>query len=60
MLEVNIVMTAVLALYAMIVHISLIRLKIQVLKLLDAIKQNNGVVPVKLMDWIVNEIAKKG
>lgn len=60
MLEVNIVMTAVIAIYAMIVHISLIRLKIQVLKLLDAIKQNHGVVPVKVMDWIIDEMAKKG
>lgn len=40
MLEVNIVMTAVLALYAVIIHISLIWLKIHVLKLLEAIKKH--------------------
>ena len=41
MLEVNIVMTAVLAIYAVIVHISLIKLKIHVVKLLETIKKHD-------------------
>ena len=41
MLEVNIVMTAVLAIYAVIIHISLIKLKIHILKLLEAIKKHD-------------------
>ena len=60
MLEVNIVMTAVIALYAMIVHISLIRLKIKVLQILKVIKQNEGVIPSETFDRIVKEIAKEG
>lgn len=40
MLEINILITALTALYAVIVHISLIRLKIHILKLLEAIKKH--------------------
>lgn len=41
MLELNIVMTAVLAIYAVIIHISLIKLKIHVVKLLETIKKHD-------------------
>lgn len=41
MLEVNIVMTAVLAIYAVIIHISLIKLKTHVVKLLETIKKHD-------------------
>lgn len=41
MLEVNIIMTAVFAIYAVIIHISLIKLKIHVVKLLETIKKHD-------------------
>lgn len=60
MLEVNIVMTALIALYAMIIHILLIRVKIKVLQILEVIKENEGVIPSETFDRIVQEIAKEG
>ena len=60
MLEVNIVMTAVLALYAVIIHISLIKLKIHILKLLEAIKKHDYENMSEEWNRIVEHMTKWG
>lgn len=58
MLEVNIVMTAVIALYAVILHISFIRLKINILKLLEAIKKHDYEKMSDVWNRIVEQMTK--
>lgn len=41
MTEINIILTSVVTIYAVIIHISLIKLKIHILKLLEAIKKHD-------------------
>lgn len=60
MLEVNIVMTSVLAIYAVIIHISLIKLKIHILKLLEAIKKHDYENMSEEWNRIVEHMTKWG
>lgn len=60
MLEVNIVMTAVLAIYAVIIHISLIKLKIHVVKLLGTIKKHDYDNMPEAWDKVVEHMEKWG
>lgn len=60
MLEVNIVMTAVLAIYSVIIHISLIKLKIHVVKLLETIKKHDYYNMPEAWDKVVEHMEKWG
>lgn len=60
MLEVNIVMTSVLAIYAVIIHISLIKLKIHVVKLLGTIKKHDYDNMPEAWDKVVEHMEKWG
>lgn len=60
MLEVNIVMTAVLAIYSVVIHISLIKLKINVVKLLETIKKHDYDNMPEAWDKVVEHMTKWG
>lgn len=60
MLEVNIVMTAVLAIYSVIIHISLIKLKTHVVKLLETIKKHDYDNMPEAWDKVVEHMEKWG
>lgn len=58
--EVNIVMTSVLAIYAVIIHISLVKLKIHVVKLLETIKKHDYDNMPEAWDKVIEHMMKWG